>query len=725
MNKLTVDPCVINQFEKEFIDDTFELYILGRILLNLANSSFIRLRPNIILGLFICLVGEERAENLYQRHEKAANFLDDMAGDPFARIARIDKQAGHQIAETMVVPIVKKVMKSMTLETAGSDSVLYRRIQSMRQLCELGEVETEMLLFAYLIKYSSAGELFAANHYGYDFADLRRFKSQGHIPLGISRAAWVSTLSDSAKKTFFPVRLRGADVDIDREVGLYLSGVGGDIFQPHYYCTENTEQLTIGDFGRRAEEISILESLLMRAKSCNILLYGAPGAGKTSFARALVKHLGKELITAKVPDEDDDIDYTSIIGATSVLVNADRSVILIDEADEVLNSRDSFSFKAESRKSWINTFLDSHGKKMLWIVNRVSEIDPSSMRRFDIAIEFKDISESKRISILEGELRKRGLTEKVPVDEIIGICRAISVNADGILKAVSLFDWEQEKDLAFAIQKVRCILENHQKAIGRKIVRGRSENAYSDYSLDALNTSSHLPSVVSALKIYVESPHLAARQPFTMLFYGQPGTGKSEFVYYLGHVLGKKVILKRASDIISMWVGGTEANIARAFEDARDDDGILFFDEADSFLYPRQEAVRSWEKSQTNEMLTQLENGSGIIVFATNFIEGLDQAVLRRFRYKIEFKELSTKGITVLYESILRPLVPKYQSLTIWEKDRLHAMLDLTPGDFRVVRDQFQFETDGVTHEKLITALEKEVRHKKNTRKQVGFRQAV
>ena len=92
-----------------------------------------------------------------------------------------------------------------------------------------------------------------------------------------------------------------------------------------------------------------------------------------------------------------------------------------------------------------------------------------------------------------------------------------------------------------------------------------------------------------------------------------------------------------------MWVGETEQNIASAFRDAQENNKILFFDEADSFLYPRRDAFHSWEKSFTNEILTQLESYRGIVIFATNDINGLDNASMRRFRFKVEFKPLTPR----------------------------------------------------------------------------------
>ena len=66
--------------------------------------------------------------------------------------------------------------------------------------------------------------------------------------------------------------------------------------------------------------------------------------------------------------------------------------------------------------------------------------------------------------------------------------------------------------------------------------------------------------------------------------YGEPGTGKSLYAKYLANTLGVEVVFKRASDLISKWVGETEQNIASAFAEAKAKKAMLIFDEADSFL---------------------------------------------------------------------------------------------------------------------------------------------
>lgn len=128
----------------------------------------------------------------------------------------------------------------------------------------------------------------------------------------------------------------------------------------------------------------------------------------------------------------------------------------------------------------------------------------------------------------------------------------------------------------------------------------------------------------------------ASRQ-WSLRLYGAPGIGKSQFARYLAMRLGMEVVQKRASDLLSCWLGDSEKRIAAAFREARTRRTMLVIDEADSLLSDRREARHSWEVSQVNEMLTWMEHHPLPFICTTNLMDRLDQASLRRFSLKLRF----------------------------------------------------------------------------------------
>ena len=133
---------------------------------------------------------------------------------------------------------------------------------------------------------------------------------------------------------------------------------------------------------------------------------------------------------------------------------------------------------------------------------------------------------------------------------------------------------------------------------------------------------------------------------------------------------------KRASDLMSMWVGETERNIAEAFAGARDAEAFLVFDEADSLLADRRLAARNWEVTQVNEMLTWMESHPFPVAFTTNFRERLDPATLRRFTFKIALDYLSPEQAGAAFRTYFGHASPT----------EVAGLAALTPGDFAVVR---------------------------------------
>jgi AAA+ superfamily predicted ATPase len=322
--------------------------------------------------------------------------------------------------------------------------------------------------------------------------------------------------------------------------------------------------------------------------------------------------------------------------------------------------------------------------------------------------------------VLTYELKKQGLSGLLGAEEIKELCRRYSVDASGIIHAVKVLKIKKGMKKESVLRLVESVLKNHEKATTGKEPTGKTRDMR-QYSLTGLNTSHDLGRIVSVLKEFGTGKSGNAPRSVTLLLYGPPGTGKSEFVHYLGKTLEKDVLLKHASDIQDPYVGMTEKHIAQAFREAQDEKSILFFDEADTFLFPRKDASRSWEKSFTNELLAQLDGFHGIAVFATNDIEGLDHAAIRRFKFKVRFSALAPEGNLHFYRTLLLPLVPVRCSLTAAHIRALKDLRDLAPGDFSVVKDQFSFRSAAKPeHKDLINALRFEAAHKKG-RPVAGF----
>lgn len=112
-----------------------------------------------------------------------------------------------------------------------------------------------------------------------------------------------------------------------------------------------------------------------------------------------------------------------------------------------------------------------------------------------------------------------------------------------------------------------------------------------------------------------------------LLFRGPPGGGKTQYALWLAKRLGRDVMLKRPSDLLSKYIGDSEKQIASAFRNAARAGSVLIIDEADALLYDRSIATHSWGHSQNAEFLQQIQEYNGILIACTNRVDAVDPAL--------------------------------------------------------------------------------------------------
>lgn len=450
-------------------------------------------------------------------------------------------------------------------------------------------------------------------------------------------------------------------------------------------CEPNNLQLD--DYGHLDEQLSIMLPYLRNAvekgeHGVNILLYGRPGTGKTELVKTIAKELEIELFEVSYADDDDDPisgDYRLRAYRTAqTLLSKKKIFLMFDEIEDVMKNEDVNPFqkkKRQNNKGWFNRILETNPLPSIWITNDVKAIDEALIRRFDIVLEIPVPPKSKRRDIIithSDDMLNHESIETIAKNE--NITPAIITRTAKVVKAIGNETLKSSK--AFEM-----LVENTLKAQGYKgLDRFNSDSLPDSYDPIFVNTDHNLIALMDGIKY-----HQSAR----ICLYGAPGTGKSAFGKWIARELDRPFILKKGSDLMSMWVGGTEKNIANAFNEAMEENAVLVFDEVDSFLQDRRTAKASWEVTQVNEMLVQMENYNGIFIATTNLMDGLDQASLRRFDLKLEFGYLKPMQALELFAIEAKMMGIEEISKRI-EKE-IQILGTLTPGDFAAVRRQGRF----------------------------------
>ena len=465
-------------------------------------------------------------------------------------------------------------------------------------------------------------------------------------------------------------------------------------------------KLKLSDFSHMEKDcntaINILKHAVEQKKTgVNILLYGGVGLGKSEMAKLVANcadvpmySVITQLENFKEADREDRL--VDLYSKQHVLSRSEKACILFDEVEDVMNR--GFSYGGSASKGYLNHLLETTSVPIIWTTNNIFDVDPAFLRRMTYCVEFEKPKDDVRLEMWKKVIKKNKLkVSKEKIEELnknYNIPPSLIANAVQTTKMIN----GDENDFEGFIENVAKVVTK------KKNVKNKKEFEMTEYSEDLVNTDIDLKDLTKRIKD-------SGKLNFSLCLFGQPGTGKSLYAKWLAKQIGcKEVIHKKASDLLSKWVGGTEENIAACFAEAKSKKAMLIFDEADSFLQNRNNAQRSWEVTQVNEMLTQMESHEYPFVCTTNLMETLDEASLRRFTFKIKFDFLTEPQVSQAIEHFFGI------------KDADVKIKGLTAGDFATVKRKLDFL--GVKDlDEIVKMLQDEVKVKnaKELKNAVGF----
>lgn len=471
----------------------------------------------------------------------------------------------------------------------------------------------------------------------------------------------------------------------DQELAIHL--VEGQ-FDPgqitaHFGTNGKASQLNLDHFAHIKPTLDILipyldQSLEKGRAGVNVLIHGAPGTGKTELSRLLGQVIKSGTFEPSFLDEEGDPisgeQRLSKLRCTLSFLKNEPTLLVCDEAEDLFQDPGRGETTTTGHKLWVHRLLEENEAPIIWLSNTIENMDPATLRRFDFVVELPIPGRRQRQKIIQesvGRLVSDSCVKNLADDE--RLAPASITSASRILKEVGSSLSESSREAAF-----EHLLSLGLEAHGKRGIPPKTMQPEVNYAPELAQTSLDLQSLMEGLRSHPEA---------RICLEGPPGTGKTAFGDWLAHSLDRPLHVHRISDLSSMFVGETEKQVARAFQKASSADGILMFDEIDSLLADRNGGHRSWEVSQVNEMLTQMEGYRGILIATTNRMSSLDPASCRRFDLTISFDYLDSQQLQKIFTLTCAHLnLP-----SAGEVGFLADIHNATPGDFAALSRQHRF----------------------------------
>lgn len=465
-------------------------------------------------------------------------------------------------------------------------------------------------------------------------------------------------------------------------------------------------EATWQDFEGMARDALFLKDLLGRAlhqgrKGVNVLLYGPPGTGKTEFCKVLAAEVGASLRTVCETDQNGadpqrEERLAELVMAGKMLDCRRDTILLFDEMEYLVGSSDPFGGGRRLSKVHLNRLLETNPVPTLWTTNSVEACDPAILRRMTYSVWMKAPVGAVRSRIWRRLERRHGTG--IPDDRLRHLAAELNLAPALVSDAMAV---------ARLCDGGEAVLTQVLDAAQRLAEGG---DPPPKIGADAMWQPGLANADADLLRLEDRLSREGASKRVSLCLEGPPGTGKSAWARHLARRIGLPVVEKRASELLSKWVGESEKRIAEAFAEAREASAMLIFDEADTLLGDRRGASQPWQVSQVNEMLTWMECHPLPFVCTTNFAAHLDPATQRRFTFRIRFDWLRTDQLRPAWRGHFD--VPPPDGLGLL--DRLAA------GDFANVRRRMAV-LDEAAPERILAELAREAAGHDDAPRPIGF----
>jgi len=348
--------------------------------------------------------------------------------------------------------------------------------------------------------------------------------------------------------------------------------------------------------------------------------------------------------------------------------------VFFDECDSLFENRDH----GKRSVNLLLTEIERYNGLVFMATNRPQEMDEAMLRRITLAVEFRKPDATLREEIWRSLLPK----DLLPADGLQEGLRTLAMDYEltgGLIKqaitcalsmAISKKKAGEEKDVVLKLpllrEGARAQLKGRLRAKDLHRVRTPSKGLESlvleDEIMEKLRHIVHYEKARECLcGSWGFDADWGQRKGVVACFTGPPGTGKTAAAEAVAFSLGKNLKLVNGAEVMSKWIGESGKNIDSLFEEARGEDAVLVFDEAEGLFGRRTASEGSADRHDsvnTGLLLYHLENFGGIVILCTNLIDKIDSAFYRRFSFQMEFKVPSVELRRKLWRQLMPAAAP-------------------------------------------------------------------
>lgn len=380
-----------------------------------------------------------------------------------------------------------------------------------------------------------------------------------------------------------------------------------------------------------------------------VLLYGPPGVGKTFMAKAAAGEFGLSFIDVRVADllssyvGESSKQVASVFGAAA---KHRPCILFFDEFDSVAQRREDASWDRESTRVVNQLLRELESARevpdliVMAATNHKATLDEAVIRpgRFDRHIEIPLPDDRARLRVFEAQLAGRPVEGDIDLQGLVQRTSGMSAaDISAVVNGAALEAMRRSIAGGDASGGAEVPIDEAALVQALEELRAKVKPSVALATWEDLVLAPETRRKLEELQRQIEhSEELALRGievPRGILLYGPPGTGKTTIARVLASQANVSFFAVDASEIVSMWVGETEKNISRLFDEARRHrPSIVFIDEIDSLVSARagESGIGDDITSQFLREIDGVMGSSGVFVIgATNIPSALDPALLR------------------------------------------------------------------------------------------------